>query len=336
VFAACHRELAGGATVAIFPEGTTGDRAGLDRVRTGAARIALGAVSGAPRLAVVPVGLAFESRVETRSRAVVMIGAAIDAAPYATQPAGADGEPNRADVNRLTDDITRSLERISPEFASVEERELLRAAARATCNSDRRGGEATFGEIEQVARRLAAADEVSRGCVTDSYRGYATSLQLAGLTDDELGPASTSLWRVVLSGVVVVVLGSVVLTATLIHLPALLLVVVATGLVHSTATKGTVRMLVGLAAGLLTWIIAGIVLGDGFGAVVAGVAVAIGGMVALAVWTPLTRAVAMVWGRLRARDRAGLMKSVLASRSALVAAVHAGLGAASAAEREQS
>ena len=32
VFAACHREFDVGATVAIFPEGTTGDRAGLDRV----------------------------------------------------------------------------------------------------------------------------------------------------------------------------------------------------------------------------------------------------------------------------------------------------------------
>ena len=68
MFEACHQELAGGAMVAIFPEGTTGDRGGLDRVRTGAARIALGAVPTAPALVVVPIGLAFESRIETRTR----------------------------------------------------------------------------------------------------------------------------------------------------------------------------------------------------------------------------------------------------------------------------
>ena len=64
VFEACHRELAQGATVAIFPEGTTGDRAGLDRVKSGAARIALGAVPTAPDVVIVPIGMAYESRVE--------------------------------------------------------------------------------------------------------------------------------------------------------------------------------------------------------------------------------------------------------------------------------
>ena len=55
VFAACHRALADGGTVAMFPEGTTGNRATLDRIRSGAARIAIGALPTAPDLAVVPV-----------------------------------------------------------------------------------------------------------------------------------------------------------------------------------------------------------------------------------------------------------------------------------------
>ena len=126
IFAACHRELAGGATVAIFPEGTTGDRAGLDRVRSGAARIALGAVATAPDLAIVPVGLAFEDRIETRSRAVVMIGEPIDVARWATSSAAA-GEPDRQEVEALTERIRRSLEDVSPEFATVDERDVLRA-----------------------------------------------------------------------------------------------------------------------------------------------------------------------------------------------------------------
>ena len=93
MFEACHQELAGGAMVAIFPEGTTGDRGGLDRVRTGAARIALGAVPTAPTLVVVPIGLAFESRIETRQRALVMVGEPIT--PRALHPV-VDGEPDHA------------------------------------------------------------------------------------------------------------------------------------------------------------------------------------------------------------------------------------------------
>jgi glycerol-3-phosphate O-acyltransferase / dihydroxyacetone phosphate acyltransferase len=93
VFDACHRELAQGATVAIFPEGTTGDRAQLDRVKSGAARIALGALPTAPDVVIVPIGMAFESTVETRSRAVVMFGEPIEVADFQGAGLGATASP---------------------------------------------------------------------------------------------------------------------------------------------------------------------------------------------------------------------------------------------------
>jgi 1-acyl-sn-glycerol-3-phosphate acyltransferase len=321
VFEACHRELARGAVVAIFPEGTTGDRARLDRVKSGAARIALGAVPGAPTLAVVPIGMAFESRTETRGRALVMIGEPIDVAERAVHPMADGNEPDHVDVRALTDDITTALEDVSPEFATVEEREVLRGAARVNRDARRRQGVATFGEVEVVARALAARPPATRAGVIDAYRRYATLLQLIGLHDEDLAGRSLSSARVVASAVLLALAGSVVVTATLIHLPALLLVVVTTGAVRSTATKGTVRLLVGLAAGLLTWIIAGAVLADGWAAVAAGVLVALGGALALAVWTPLTRLAAALWAWLRSRDRVGLLPPVLAERDAVVTAV---------------
>ena len=51
------------------------------------------------------------------------------------------------------------------------------------------------------------------------------------------------------------------------------------------------------------------------------------GAVALAVWSPLTRLVAWLWARLRARDRAGLLPPVLEARRAVVVAVEAAAGA---------
>ena len=61
--------------------------------------------------------------------------------------------------------------------------------------------------------------------------------------------------------------GSALVTVTLIHLPALFIIVVGTGLVRSTATKGTVRILLGLVTLLTTWMLMGIWLGDGWTAV---------------------------------------------------------------------
>jgi 1-acyl-sn-glycerol-3-phosphate acyltransferase len=332
VFDACHRELDQGATVAIFPEGTTGDRAGLDRVKSGAARIALGALPTAPDVVIVPIGMAFESRVETRSRAVVMFGEPIVVAPFATAPTGdgeandGDGaEPDRADAARLTARITEALQEVSPHFASVDEREVLRAAAREeradAATSSRRRVAPSFGDSEVIARQLAAAPPHRRADVVAAYRDFATRLELIGVTARQLRPERSSIPRLALSAVVLLLAGSLVATLTLVHLPALFIVVVGTGLVRSTATKGTVRVLLGLVTLLLTWITAGMLLGDGWTAVGYGVAVAAGGALALAVWPPLTRQVTVLVGRLKVRDRVVLVAPVLDARARLIAAV---------------
>jgi glycerol-3-phosphate O-acyltransferase/dihydroxyacetone phosphate acyltransferase len=321
VFDACHRKLAQGATVAIFPEGTTGDRGGLDRVRSGAARIALGALPTAPDLVIVPIGLAYEDRVETRSRAVVMFGEPIIVADHASAQHSPDGDPDRDDVRELTATITASLEDVSPSFASVDERELLRAAA----NTERAAEDGkhipSFGEIEVVARRLAAAPASARARVVEAYERYATRLQLVGISDSQLSSNRVPLSRIAMSALALVFAGSLLMTVTLINLPAAFIVVIATALVRSTATKGTVRLLVGLVAGLATWIIAGIVIADGWWAVAVALAVALGGVAALFIWPPLIHQAVILIGRIRLRDRVGLLPPVLEARERVVAEV---------------
>ena len=323
IFEACHQDLAQGSTVAIFPEGTTGDRAGLDRVRSGAARIALGALPLAPDVVIVPLGLAFESRVETRSRTVVMFGDPIDVAAFATTQVdgNAPHDADRHDVAQLTRAIEHGLETVSPSFASVDEREMLRAAARVERNAACTSGAASFGDVERVARRLAAADEPTRATVVEHYRAYATRLTLVGLSERQVHAGHTPWWRLAVSAVALFVAGPLLVTVTLIHLPALAIVVGGTALVRSTATKGTVRLLLGLVTGLTTWIVAGIVIADGPGAFVAACAVAVGGVIALVVWPPIIRFVAGLVGRWTVRDRGSLMRAVEADRDSLIAVV---------------
>ncbi len=62
-FAACSAALAEGRLIAIYPEGTTHAEARVQRIKTGAARIALAYEAEHPgELRLVPVGLTFEAR----------------------------------------------------------------------------------------------------------------------------------------------------------------------------------------------------------------------------------------------------------------------------------
>ena len=74
-FSACFAHLHDGGAIGIFPEGQASDEAHLLPIRTGAARIALGAHSrGAMGLRIVPVGLIYEDKQRARARAYVRVG----------------------------------------------------------------------------------------------------------------------------------------------------------------------------------------------------------------------------------------------------------------------
>lgn len=332
-FDAADRELADNATVAIFPEGTTGDRAGLDRVRTGAARIALGGLAAAPRMVVLPIGLAFESRVDTRTRAVVMVGEPIEVGRWLERNGlraidAGSGRPDPDAVRALTAEIARSLQRVSPEYASVDERDLLRDAAAVGAVDRTPAHRGSFAASEQLARQLAAIPPAARQRVIDAYRTYATRLHRLGLDDADVCPAPASWPRIVTAVAALVLLGGPIVTVTLVHLPAAALTVLASGWVRSTATKGTVRLLVGLVAGLATWITAGLVLADGAAVPLVAALVGLAGAATLAVWSTLARSVRWTTGQVRARKVAGLLPAVRADRARVVEAIAEATGAA--------
>ena len=94
MFAACHQAFDDGRLVAIYPEGVTRAEARVQRIKTGAARIALGYEAHAPgRLTLVPVGLSFKARKRFRGRVLVSCGEPVDVsshlAAYREEPAKA-------------------------------------------------------------------------------------------------------------------------------------------------------------------------------------------------------------------------------------------------------
>lgn len=82
-FEACTRAFNEGKLIAIYPEGTTHAEPRVQRIKTGAARIALEAESqrgGKLGLALIPVGLTFEARKSFRNRVLISFGEPISLA----------------------------------------------------------------------------------------------------------------------------------------------------------------------------------------------------------------------------------------------------------------
>ncbi|HYH08545.1 MAG TPA: lysophospholipid acyltransferase family protein [Thermoanaerobaculia bacterium] len=110
-----------GGSIAIFPEGTTHDDPRLRQLKTGAARIALGA--NVPSLTVVPTGIYYTAKHVFRSSALVVFGE-----PLHVKPLVAEGEPPAEDVEQLTDAIDDGLDAVTLQADSHAALDLIARA----------------------------------------------------------------------------------------------------------------------------------------------------------------------------------------------------------------
>lgn len=123
-FRAARIHLALGGRLCIFPEGMSHDEPGLQRMKTGSARIALETVMGRPDLglAIVPFGLSFSARDRFRSRVGMVIGD-----PIPVTSAGGEGV-DWGEVEALTAEIERGLTEVTLNYESWREHRLVRRA----------------------------------------------------------------------------------------------------------------------------------------------------------------------------------------------------------------
>jgi 1-acyl-sn-glycerol-3-phosphate acyltransferase len=110
-FAACRQALDEGHLLAIYPEGTTHAEARVQRIKTGAARIALDyevarSWESGPPLAVIPVGLSFEARKSFRGRVLVAFGNPVALGPHVARAR----EDLMVAVQTLTEAIQTAME----------------------------------------------------------------------------------------------------------------------------------------------------------------------------------------------------------------------------------
>lgn len=193
-FAACFAHLREGGAIGIFPEGEASDEAHLLPIRTGAARIALGAHSrGAMGLRIVPVGLISEDKQRARSRAYVRIGEPIEMdSDLATNPAVPPDETDREAVAALTSTIEARLTDAAIDFRSAEQRSALRLAANVALRWERGDprGRPPVGEVERLADRLAEAPSQLEAAVRAAAIDYRELLSTAQIPDAVAAPGA--------------------------------------------------------------------------------------------------------------------------------------------------
>ena len=123
-FAACFAAFARGRLVAIYPEGTTHAEVRVQRIKTGAARIALGYEAQHPgELRMIPVGLSFEARRSFRGRVLVSFGQPLQPAAYL----GAYREDPVKTVDALTRDLQWAMEAQVVNVERIDDQRLLGA-----------------------------------------------------------------------------------------------------------------------------------------------------------------------------------------------------------------
>ncbi len=110
-FEMAHKRLQSGGSIALFPEGVSHNSPKMLPAKTGAARIALGAVSVRTDgeefdLKIVPVGLFYTSKKTFRSEALLHFG---DAFSVPAIDLDTEGQPPRDDVRDLTSRIENAL-----------------------------------------------------------------------------------------------------------------------------------------------------------------------------------------------------------------------------------
>jgi glycerol-3-phosphate O-acyltransferase/dihydroxyacetone phosphate acyltransferase len=256
-FAAARRALGDGGIVGIFPEGQASDEPHLLPVKTGAARIVLGArASGVRRIRIVPVGLIYERKQTARTRAYVRVGTPIDLDGWlgtrSADPA------DHAAVARLTAEIGEGLGEAALDYRDAAQASELGYAA--TVYLRRPGGDPSWAPplsaIDRVAGALADAPTASQARVREAVVSYRAALEVNDAADRQVaaGPRDVVRPARVVGGLLTLVALPFAVVGLIVNGVPALLVHLAGRRPAAPVTLATVKFLVGFVAFPATWL----------------------------------------------------------------------------------
>ncbi len=266
-FELCRELLKKGGSIALFPEGVSHNSPKLLPAKTGAARIALGAVSvgdsGEPiDLRVVPVGLYYTSKTTFRSEALLHFGE-----PFKVEPVelDAEGQPPRDAAKHLTEQIEAALRDVTLNAESESDLHAARMAEEifASVEENENLGE----KLEFLKKFVAGASETNGDDDSADLRRrvveYDKKLDENGIEPEHLSLAQFSQGSVIRQAILMsaplILLSPLAIVGTILHYPAYRL----SGFVAKKMSRhgaddvtSTVKVLAGMVFMPLTWLIA--------------------------------------------------------------------------------
>ena len=197
-FIAARKLLARGGTIAICPEGVSHDEPGLRPIKTGAARIALAAVSTGEvkDLKIVPAGLYYTSKTSFRSSALLYFGTPLTVNPVKLE---SEGSPPRDVVRKLSNEIERALREVILDARHEEARQTIARAERIFSADIRHGETDSLTDELRLQQRFIKAYSILEGHQPERLRRleqrmirFEEELNQAGVDAEELAPPTST------------------------------------------------------------------------------------------------------------------------------------------------
>jgi 1-acyl-sn-glycerol-3-phosphate acyltransferase len=272
-FAASYELLQRNRCIALFPEGVSHNSTYLLPVKTGVARIALGALSvnknenSLISLKIVPVGLYYTSKTSFRSEALLRFGEPFEVFPVELD---AEGQPPREAVHELSEKIGEKLREVTLNVDStdaletVERTEKLFSSVYESINF-------RFSLSDELDLRQSFAERIEKyqtenpegaTILTERIAIYEKRLRELGVSPEHLSVSNHSTGYVfrhfVLRLALIFVFLPLVVVGALIHFPAYLLCLLAGQIFKRHGpdeSGGTIKILTAMFLMPLTWLI---------------------------------------------------------------------------------
>lgn len=268
-FKVCEELLAQNRCIAIFPEGVSHDDSKLKPIKTGAARIALGALGvneQLKNLKIMAVGLFYTSKTAFRSEVLIRYGEIIDVKKFELDE---KGEPPKDAVNNLTAEIEKALRNATLNLESQEELDaVLKAEAlfssvyknllfKNTLTN-------TFQSLQSLAEKyklLAQNEPEKMRQLNEKITAYEKDLKTGGVTTESLSvfqhPTSYVFRYLVLRIILLIIFAPLAIIGGIIHSPAYLFsnLIGVMFKTHGTDTAGsTYKIVAAIVVMPLTWL----------------------------------------------------------------------------------
>lgn len=188
VFRDVYKAIAEGHAVGIFPEGVSHSASKLQPLKTGAARIALGAARelGGKSFPILPIGMTFRDRQSFRSPAHAIVGT-----PCEWSDLAARGPDDKEAVRELTRRIEKSLHAVTLNLHDWQDEQLVRMAEAVWSTEFESPGDPhaqaqRLANTTQALARLRLGDDPRWRLAARQLKSHERLLLRLGLTPDSL------------------------------------------------------------------------------------------------------------------------------------------------------